>query len=371
MTEFTSPEYQSNFDPSVEVQIIDGVLSVKNDEDLQTLLHEISLANTEEVVNWQKKIGFESYLSRWYEIILAQEQILDSLEALPKHTQDLITEDMVPVSGEYMRGLKDGIILEVVDSSGTSFDYNLSKPHYCSVANTGGLFKAGTKMFLVGQDRFGVAEESIANGLNILKTSDGDIQSEDLFLLVDSKPKTARGLNSSFGISNPWHVVESNKKRVKVEVIGNISPTYNTTNCTHWMTVDFVIRTQAEKKSWGRWRKRSSFSPRFEIQNGIANYHFQHASDNICTEDRKYATSGLNACFRSSPFNLVQASTNNGYFCVRPDGVYQLSISNQTRYFFDLEVDNFNFNNFDYAGVGTLPISFHGFPNDWNDLVYN
>ncbi len=208
------------------------------------------------------------------------------------------------------------------------------------------------------------------NSITEIKQKTESYADEKIIALVRDPESNARNVYSSFGINNAFVNVDANKKRVRVYVNGSTSPvgTPFFQDCASVMDVDFVIRCEAQKKNiWGNFVYTSSFSPKLEVHDGFAYYGYNHYASACNTPTSVVHDSGLTACFRSSPFTIIQPSTNNGFYCVRPDGTYLRSSS--AGYYFNIFVSQFNFDDFDYAGVGTLPISFHPWPMGWTHLI--
>ncbi len=368
---FESRQEVETFVPTVEVTIEKGMMNINSDLEMKKLMEEMSMAPVEAVVNWQKSIGYTSFMTKWYDVMIAEDRLNDSLEALPESIKALIDMNDIQTSEEHDKALEQGFIKYIEDPEGDYWDYNIVKPQFAALVNREGLFKCGKKVIYNGPDRFGIVHSGDLQKVSDVKMAPENFHSEDFTVFLKKDEKNARTLYSSFGINNGFHNVTS-KKRVRVYVLGEISP-YGTpyfSDCASAMDVNFVIRCEAQKKNfWGKFRYTSNFAPTLQINNGTASYGYNHY-DYGCNEPTSVVhDSGLTACFRSSPFSLFQTSTNNGFFCVRPDGTYFRSITNG--YFYDIFVSDYDFDDFDYAGVGTLPVSNHGFPSGWSHLVHN
>ncbi len=129
------------YTPPVPTKVVNNILTIQTDEDFQELMYSISIAPIEEVVAWQQSIGLRSYMSRWYEVMIAEDRLNDSLESLAPEVRVTITPDQEFHSLEHDEALEDGIIRYVQDPENDYWDYNLLKPQYAAFVNEDGLFK--------------------------------------------------------------------------------------------------------------------------------------------------------------------------------------------------------------------------------------
>ncbi len=359
-------EIEALFEPSEKIRLENGMLVFESEESFKNSMDEFWRAPIAAVVKWQESIGFYSWYRHFYEVMIAEDKIDEYYESLPKEEQDKLTPEDRPESEELTNALENGFVKMTEDSEGDYWGYGLWKVQYSPFANEEGFFKVGSKLYMVDQTSFRVLQDGSYEKKDFLKSIENEVISDELIVIFKDEDEHSRSLNYSFGIARQWFYVPSNtNRRIMIWIDGHSEP-YGSplfSDCAQFIDVTFLMRCEAQKKSWGKWKYSSSYSPSFHIRDGDWSYVFNHWNGPGCNGSSSVKYSGLNGCSTSPLWDFDVSSSNNGVFCMRPDGIYYRT-SSEGYYRTNANVDYYDFYDIDYAGYGTLGFSLHF--KDWN-----
>ena len=255
------------FQPSEKITISSGMMVFESEEAFQRSLDEFWRTPIHALVKWQEDIGFYSQSRHFYEVMIAEDKIDEQYEALPKHEQDKLSPEDRPTSPELVQALKEGHLKMVDDPEGEYWDYGLWKVQYAPVANDDGFFKVANKIYMVDRESYRIIHDGDFNKVDKLKAFREQVI-DDEFLVIFKKEDKARALNYSYGIPRAWFYVPSNtNRRIMIWIDGHSEP-YGSplfSDCATAIDVTFLMRCEAQKKSWGKWKYSSSYSPSFHV----------------------------------------------------------------------------------------------------------
>jgi hypothetical protein len=128
------------FQPSQNIEVIDGILSFDNRMAVDVTLLELAKANRDDIVLWEKQMGIRTPASIFYDIIHAEDSVNNYYSNLSESEQDYWRKQ-APVHSEiYYKALKSGHIRLVPDGEGGEyFDLNLYDNSYAAVLNEDGI----------------------------------------------------------------------------------------------------------------------------------------------------------------------------------------------------------------------------------------
>ena len=333
-----------------------------NFSDLDKVVSEINLADAASVDAWEQSLGITSQRNLFNQIVAQEDAINDYQESLPPGQQSPTELH----SALFQTKLASGLIKYVTDPSDAStyWDYAITNRQIAPAVNEQGLVKVEGKIY---QFTKGALTKIVKDGdySRVATLGSYTVPTETAYIMVVSAAIDAPCAPIDFSSLRVWKM-PTNKKRVKVEIIGTSVSNFGDFSgpCAmmpYGATCQFQIRTQAQKKNfWGTWVYSSGFSPSLTISAATWSYRYTLFNSGCSGFTTTYTNTGINSQYPTPTFTGFWPATNNGTFGLNPNtsGWWLFNSGGVKRYITCAGIRVFTY---------SIPASYNIFgPSDWN-----
>jgi len=270
-------------------------------------LEELSTKSSEEYLSWANSLNFHSHKSIFYEVMIAEDRLSDSLSALPESEQQRLIangEFHTPIFNKY---LEEGVIKYVTDSEGSTYwDYAFPSFGLAGIINKSGLANV---------------EGAVVKLTSPIRPKASGINGE----LLESRSAS----NENWSDLRSWYSVASDK-RIKVNLIGESTAYLTSDACSpdSWqgITCRYFLETHAQKKNFrGTWVYSGNYGPSFHIGSAgdqcVWSFEYKlNSTDNpdYCLNFGTTHYNDIIGSWPTSPYYDSWSWTNHGEFYLNP-----------------------------------------------------
>ena len=311
-------KYYSNW--QADLSSTDGILVFKSMDHLSTTKEELILKSYAEVRQLEDELDFRSQQTTLNEIILAEEHLTDAFYAPYTHLTDeeiyaLNLEE--PKSEVYKKALAKGL-LTVEEDSRDAHVYQLSviDPTNARILNDDGFVMVADTLWQYTDSQIKFCTNcSIENKERL---ADAIISNEEQGIVTFTINNFFRNENNWDGnLNKGWTGVES-KRRARYERHGYSVMADNCNSHCYFLIVKYYLHNEAQRKRWGKWKYRSSYTPWFRWDghwSGHGNFHYctnnPYAPSSLYTYEIQLNQFNTSLGVVPSPMNNRRYSGNN------------------------------------------------------------
>ena len=317
----------SNVDQKFTVE--NGMLVFESRENMDLTIVELRSLSIEDFNQWEIQTGVSTIYGAFNAVIAAEDAISDYYESLPLDEQKKY-RDMPEINSNLYKEMMDrGVIKIIQDNDGTSyFGYAVIDPSMAPILNLDGFVKMENKIYQYTNEGFKIILDGDFAKIPQLDAIKGTYTSDEFVVFVEDKD--AKGLYTNWTVQKGWEY-DGNKKRYKTWLEGRAYPVYGTDgpDCAQYIQCVFTVRTEAQKKSWFKWRY-SGFHPTLTYTNewtydyGVYDGDACGGSETTLNNISSYVCSSTPSIYPcpTSPHSYGPVSTNNGFFHQTPHGIW-------------------------------------------------
>jgi len=347
-----APVFEKNqevFQPSYEIQVVNGMLSFDSKIAFDVTKLEIASSNRKAVDNWEKGLGIKTPASIFSKVLLAEDSINNHMKNLPKDEQEFYLNQPQIHSKEYNEALEAEIIALVDDGDGGQyFDLNLFDKTVASVINIDGLVIVEGRIFKFTVGGMKIIKDGDFSMVEKISTFDSNTLDNNI-IVFELKKKKKKITNETYeeDWSNNWtqtmdwyyfdkNWLGNDQKRIKVWVDGHsehIGSNYRY-YCSQELNCTFSVHAQAQEKNfWGNWVY-GSYAARL-ILNASWEYSYKDFSNDpyiqfgcgLYETTKNYLPAyscGVNPSYMcpTAPFYYNQTGVNHASINLTPHGAW-------------------------------------------------
>ena len=337
----------NQFTPSREVASENGMIVFSTQQDFQVISQEIALARRDMVDNWERNLGFVSQARLFNQLIAEETELQVPYENLSSEGQAAALQQPEPHCNLYYSLLDEGVIKIITDTEGSYFDYAAYNPALSMVVNRSGFVKIEGKIYQIKGNLIKIITDGDFEKIPVISGISNQYNSNNM-VVSEMLPVAICG--NSWSTSNPWTVINSGKRRFRVNILGNSQPVGKPLPgedcCTDFMNCTYNFRTEAQLRNfWGNYKYQSSFSPTLTFS-GFWSYNYAITTSIECGGGIDSRTNDLGTPSISAK---TVPATNNGFFPLVPNGVW--SAAGQKHFIVPFNVPDFSFTAM-YNGIG-------------------
>ncbi len=239
----------------------EGILVFENQDVFNETVNSLANLSEAERRKWEEKLGFKSIFSIYNEINDAEIALENELYA--GYDESLSKEELsklgLPVDVHtdlYNKYINKGLIKEVKDTDGSeAFYMNTIDPVAALYTDENGLMVINDTLYQYTPTQIKIMPGNVSDK-EILMNAKSTDKGSNIYIVDFSDKSTISGYNWSK--SSNWKY-ETSKKRYRMDISG-WSWTYGP-NDYDYMGSKFWPDLKAERKRWGNWKRRSSYTP--------------------------------------------------------------------------------------------------------------
>ncbi len=244
-----------------KVYVNNGIPVFQSQEAYSDIINELANKSEIERKQWEESLGFKSLHTIYNELneveIALEEKLYSGYdENLSKKELQKLGLPIDVHSDIYKEYLNKGIIKEVRDDDGSeAFYLNVFDPIAACYTNENGLMVINDTLYQYTASKLKMMPGNTLKADILLNAKNTD-KTNNIFVINFDDKSTISGDNWSK--SSGWKY-ESSKKRYRMDVKG-WSWTYGP-NDDDYMGSKFWVDLKAERKRWGKWKRRNSYKP--------------------------------------------------------------------------------------------------------------
>jgi hypothetical protein len=228
----------------LDISVQHGMLVFSSAEAFEASTRYLQSLSGAEADAWERRLGFVSQRNIFDRIV--QAEYAHFVAPYEKLSREALSRTSPPVghSATYAQYLERGVIREIPDPSGDTYDYNLPSPALACVLNEEGFFAIGETVY---QMKGAYVKEMQDGSFTRLKDLAAATKTDtDAAISVQASPVAMAGGVGSFDKSTGW--VTAGKRRGSLRVI------FNTSYLAPSVTTQYDVNVQSQVKNfWGNW----------------------------------------------------------------------------------------------------------------------